>query len=78
MSLSVLLLRTHLADDEHVLPPDDALLDLGAQSFADVHLVLVGERRVYVTVTSCYGRLHRALDHGLRQMRRLGQKEDEG
>lgn len=55
-------LLSHLADDEHVLPPDDSLLHLRLQSLADFHLISVAVGGVDVAVSGCDGGLHGALD----------------
>ena len=65
---------SHLAGDKHVLSPDDALLDLGAQGPADVHLVVVVVGRVDVAVARRDARLHSrlSLGRGARQVGWLG------
>lgn len=61
-AVTTVLFSTHLTDDEHVLPPDDALLHLGAQSLPNVHLIAVAVRSVYVAVSSSNGSLYCTLD----------------
>lgn len=69
------LVSTHLADDEHVLAPDDALLHLGAESFAYIHLIEVGVGGVYVPIAGSNRCLYCTLDGRRRQVVRLQQEK---
>lgn len=55
--------HAHLADDEHVLTPDDALAHLGTEGTSHLHLVAVAVGSVEVPVTGGNGRFHSTLKH---------------
>lgn len=68
-----MLHRSHLANDEHVLAPDDALLHLGEQGLADVSLIFVAVGGVDVAIAGRNGSLYSALDRGAGEMGGLQQ-----